>query len=322
MEPLTHTPTSNDPEWNESYYFVFYDKRNNLGAMSRIGFKPNRPEGMTFLFLFLPDGRAAAFHAIDEGRAYPKALRVEGMVHECIEDGKWRYTFKGPVVAVKNPETLPDVRNNPALIDDMFDASIDLEFAAINETYEYSEHMTPEALELGKKTGDMHWEQIALINGRIRLGEIEYEIADAIGQRDHTHGIRDWTAIDNWFYFVVWFSKDLAVNPAAVFDNEGNLGPGGFIFRDGRNIPIVEITLLSHELRKDAVFPLKTELELVDAEGRRHHLLGQPGSIIPVPFTDTSGNKSSLVQSFGSFELDDAKGGYGAYETLSKGSKC
>ncbi|GAH92799.1 unnamed protein product, partial [marine sediment metagenome] len=35
---------------------MFYDKEINLGGMSRIGFKPNKPEGMTFLFLFLPDG--------------------------------------------------------------------------------------------------------------------------------------------------------------------------------------------------------------------------------------------------------------------------
>jgi hypothetical protein len=320
MEPLTHKPTSDNPDWNESYYFVFYDKEHNLGAMSRVGFKPNRPEGMTFLFFYLPDGRAAAFHATDDGHEYPKALKVEGMTHECIEDGKWRYTFEGPLVVVKDPETLPDVRSNPALIDDLIDATVDLEFIAINETYEYSEHMTPEALELGKKTGDVHWEQIAIINGKIRLGDAEYEVKDAIGQRDHTHGIRDWTAIDNWFYFVIWFSKDLALNPAAVFDKEGNLGPGGFIFRDGRNIPIMEITLLSHELRKGSIFPSKTEVELIDSEGRKYHLRAQPGSIIPVPFTDANGKKSTLVQSFGSFELDGRKGGYGSYETLSKGS--
>ena len=87
------------------------------------------------------------------------------------------------------------------------------------------------------------------------------------------------------------------------------------------NIPIMEIVLLSHELREDGGFPIRTELELVDAEGRKYKLRGQPGPIIPVPFTDASGKRSILVQSFGSFELDDHRGGYGSYETLSKSSQ-
>ena len=62
MEQLTHHELcTNEPEWNESYYFVFYDKKNNLGGMTRLGFKPNKQEGMTFFFLFLPDGSASPF---------------------------------------------------------------------------------------------------------------------------------------------------------------------------------------------------------------------------------------------------------------------
>ncbi|MFX1501600.1 MAG: hypothetical protein ACFFDH_11610 [Promethearchaeota archaeon] len=42
------------------------------------------------------------------------------------------------------------------------------------------------------------------------------------------------------------------------------------------------------------------------------------GSIIPDPFIDSEGNKSVLVQSMGTFELNDLKGGYGSFETLRK----
>ena len=63
MEKITHIDKSTKhPEWNESYYFVFYSKKDKLGGMSRIGFKPNKQEGMTFLFLFLPDGSVAGYH--------------------------------------------------------------------------------------------------------------------------------------------------------------------------------------------------------------------------------------------------------------------
>ncbi len=316
MEPLTHPIGSKHAEWNESYYFVFYDKKNRIGGMSRIGFKPNKPEGMTFFFLFLPDGPAAGYHATDDGSHYPGSICVEGMSHISKSDGSWKYVFNGSMVVVKDPETLPEVRQNPELISDLIDVQMDVRFSPIHEVYEYSEHMTPESLKLGKKSGDQHWEQIARINGTVRLGEKEFRIKNALGQRDHTHGIRDWTGIGNWFYFVIWFNENLAVNPAAIVMDDGQLGSGGFLFKKGKNIPLKEIRLLRHSFRDDGLYPVSTELELIDELGEKHRLRARPGRIIPIPFEDESGNKSVLVQSFGDFELDGIVGGYGSYETL------
>ena len=230
MEPVTHEPTSDDPEWNESYYFVFFDKTKRVGGMSRVGFKPNKKDGMTFFFLFLPDGSVGAYHANDDAGRYPESLKVENVQHFCIEDGKWHYTFEGPMLIFNNPEDFAQVKENPEVISDLVGAKIELYYEAINETYEYSEHMTEESLEIGKKTGDVHWEQIGTVSGTVKVGEQKFDINECIGQRDHTHGIRDWTGIGNWFYFVVWFDKNLALNPAAVVLDDGRIGSGGFIF--------------------------------------------------------------------------------------------
>ena len=137
-----------------------------------------------------------------------------------------------------------------------------------------------------------------------------------MGQRDHTYGIREWTAIDNWFYFVVWFDKNLGINPAAVFDKKGRIGPGGFVFRDGKNVPIMSIELRSHTMRDDGLYPSETILDIVDKESREYELIARPGKIVPVPFVDKAGNRSVLVQSFGNFKLNGREGGYGSYETL------
>ncbi|MBY8979519.1 MAG: hypothetical protein KGD72_03935 [Candidatus Lokiarchaeota archaeon] len=59
-----------------------------------------------------------------------------------------------------------------------------------------------------------------------------------------------------------------------------------------------------------------SELELIDAQNDRHILKAKVGPIIPVNFQDSEGNQSILVQSFGTFELDGMKGGYGTFETL------
>jgi len=318
-EPLTHKTRSKNANWNESYYFVFYDRKHEVGGMSRVGFKPNRPEGMTFLFLFLPDGTVAASYTTDEGNEYPSAIKVDGMHHQHIRSDRWSYTFNGSMVVVDNSEILPRVREQPDLIKDLVDVSMNLDFAGLNEPYEYSEHMTAESLRIGKNSGDKHWEQIAKISGTLDIGESQYRITDCLGQRDHTYGIRDWTGIGEWFYFVVWFDEAHAVNPAAVITPDGRLGSGGFLYRNGRNVPIKDIRLLEHRFRPDGLFPVSTTLGLTDDEGEEHLLKGQPGRIVPVPFKDERGSEAVLVQSLGTFELDGVRSGYGAYEVLKRG---
>jgi len=321
LEQLTHTPKSNDPEWNESYYFIFYDQNSRIGGMSRLGFKPNKKEGMTFFFLFLSDGSVGVFHANDDACNYPNLLKVQN-VHHAYQGGEnWHYVFEGPMLIFDRPENFASVQENPDVITDLVGAKIDLKFKAHSDTYEYSEHMTAESLEIGKKSGDFHWEQIGKVSGTIVIGENEFVIDDCIGQRDHTHGIRDWTGIGNWFYFVVWFNENLAINPAAVIMDDGRIGSGGFIFRSGENIPIKTIRLLEHKYREDGVFPISTVLEIIDIKDRKYILKALPGSIIPVPFRGDDGSLSYLIQSFGSFQLDDLSGGYGAYEVLRKASE-
>jgi len=315
LEQLTHNP-STQIEWNESYYFTFYDKEKKIGGMSRVGFKPNKKEGMTFFFLFFPDGSVGAYHANDDARNYPNSLQVSSVQHNCLEDAEWHYSFEGPMLIFDDPKNFAKVKEDPEVITDLVGAKIDLEYKAFNETYEYSEHMTPESLEIGKKTGDMHWEQIGKVTGTVKVGEETFEIDGCIGQRDHTHGIRDWTGIGNWFYFVIWFNENLALNPAAVVMDDGRIGAGGFIYKDGENIPLKTFRLLDHSYQDDGIFPVSTKLELIDARGQKYILKAVPGKIIPVPFRDDSGNVSFLIQSFGSFQLDDIEGGYGCYEVL------
>lgn len=320
MEPLTHKLSSDEPNWNESFYFIFYDKDNEIGGMSRVGFKPNKKEGMTFFFVFLPDGSVGSYHANDDGSSYPDALRVENLEHECKSEKLWRYTFEGPMLILNNPEDFLQAKEKPEVISDLVGAKIDLQYAPINQSYEYSEHMTLESREIGKKSGDRHWEQIGKVTGTVKIGEQEYEIDSCLGQRDHTHGIRDWTGVGNWFYFVIWFDENLAINPAAILLEDGRISTGGFLYKGGENIPLREIYITEHSYRKGGVFPVYTELQIADANGDEHTLRAKPGAIMPVPFRDKDGAVSVLIQSFGEFELDDRIGGYGSYEVLRKGT--
>lgn len=317
MEPLFHAAKA-DTEWNESYYFIFYDKKQHLGGMSRLGFKPNKQEGTDFFILFLPDGSAALYNfgerVTDENR---KNTTVGGMTYQRLPSGEWHYAFNGKMVVAKNPEDLPKVGQQRELIAKIIKVNLDLTLSPINETYEYSKNMTPESLELGKKSGDEHWEQIGKVQGQIEVDNTAYPIVDIIGQRDHTHGVRDWTGIGNWLYFVVWFNENLCVNPAAIVADDGRVSSGGFIFKDGKNIPIKSICVMEQVFGSNNL-PISCKIEIIDTYNKRHVLEGKTGSMVPLPFMDERGKLSILVQAFGEFKFDDETGGYGSFENLRK----
>ena len=318
MEQLFHQPNSKDLEWNESYYFVFADNENDIKGMSRIGIKPNKKEGMSFFFLFLPDGSVAASHITERLETLTNPLNVGRMFHFRVEDGSWKFSFDGYMITLKNPEDLPKARENPSLISGLIEVRMAVDFHPISDTYEYSEYMSEESLDLGKKAGDEHWEQIGLVSGDIAIGDDNYKITDVMGQRDHTHGIRDWTGVGDWLYYVIWFNKDLCINPAAIVAEDGRVSTGGFLFKDGKNIPLKTIEILDQKFREDGVFPVSSKLKIVDWEDEEHILTGKVGPIIPVPFKDSEENLSYLIQAFGEFEMDGRKGGYGTFETLRK----
>lgn len=317
MEPLFHTAKA-DKEWNESYYFVFYDKKQNIGGMSRLGFKPNKQEGTDFFILFLPNGSAAIYNfsekVLDENR---KRLSVGGMRYKRLPNGTWRYVFNGKMVVTKKPEDLPKVGQNRELISKIADVKFDLALIPVHESYEYSSNMTKESLELGKKSGDEHWEQIGKVNGWIKTDEVTYQIQDIIGQRDHTHGLRDWTGVGNWLYFVVWFNENLCINPAAIIAEDGHVSSGGFIYQFGRNIPIKTIRVLE-QVFDDNNLPISCKIEILDKTGANHILEAKTGAMVPLSFTDGAGKLSILVQSFGEFVFDGKVGGYGSFENLRK----
>ena len=319
MERIIHMEKLTDHlEWNESYYFVFYDNQKRLGGMSRIGFKPNKQEGMTFFFLFLPNGSVAGYHQEIHIKELKNRLKVRGMYHDWQADGNWYFKFNGNMFFVENSLDLPKITQNPKLIQKVEKVDMDFLYTPINEVYEYSEYMTPESLEIGKKSGDKHWEQIGLVSGDLKIGDALFRFNNAMSQRDHTYGVRDWTGVGDWFYYVVWFNKDLAINPAAIVTDDGRLSTGGFLYKKGKNIPLKKINILNQKFEQKGVLPISSELEIIDNDGNKHKLEAKVGKIIPVPFKDFQGNQSVLIQSFGKFKLNGTEDGYGTFETLRK----
>ena len=102
---------------------------------------------------------------------------------------------------------------------------------------------------------------------------------------------------------------------AAIVLDDGRISVGGYIWKEGENTPLVGFRILDQQFI-DSVVPVSSVLELTDKKGVIHILRGRAGPVVPLPFVDEKGGISVLAQSFGEYELDGVKGGYGTYETL------
>jgi hypothetical protein len=315
-EPLAHSAKSST-EWDESYYFVFFDRTQNLGCMTRLGFKPNKDEGMAFFILFFPDGSAGSYQNMKriDDNTRKKKLQAGQVIHQPRLDGEWKYQLQANITITRRPEDLGNIDQHPELVSKVMPISINVTFSPLNDAYEYGQNMSQKSREIGKKVADAHWGQTGKVKGQIKLGDKVFSLEEAMGQRDHTHGLREWTGIASWLYYAVWFSEKLCINSAALVTEDGEISSGGFIFKNGKNIPIKSIRILDQEFQGD-VFPVSSKLELVDEFDGTHVLEGRAGSVVPVPFIDKEDNTSILAQSFGNFTFDSLTEGYGYFETL------
>ena len=79
-------------EWNESYYFNFHDKNNDITAFMRIGNKVNKNEKSMFFFLMSPKMIAGIKL---ETPFDNEPLNIAGLDFQEIESGKWNLKYNG-----------------------------------------------------------------------------------------------------------------------------------------------------------------------------------------------------------------------------------
>jgi hypothetical protein len=81
-------------EWNESFYFNFYDRGQDICGFMRIGLKPNKKEKSVFCFLMMPDGNV--FGLKDQAVMENNDLEAVGLkFSKLVDDKKWRLEFNG-----------------------------------------------------------------------------------------------------------------------------------------------------------------------------------------------------------------------------------
>ncbi len=287
-------------DWNESFYFSFYDKVNDICGFMRIGLKPNRAQKNVFCFLILPNGSIVG---MKKDVPYSDTeLSAGGLVFQkIVPEKRWKIMFNGGLHALFE-EGRPLKRT-----------SFMLDWNGLNEVFDYRDCISGGIKEeMSKKVASEHLEQFGRIKGLLEVGGKKYDI-EGLGERDHSWGVRDWTAPKMWIWLTCQFSDDCALNLTKLVVEQGEVD-AGFIHLDGRNIPLMKAKI--DTVYGDAGSPESFEMVLEDNEGNSHSITATVRKKAIMEFPNPEGHGISLMhETLAEYRMGD-KVGYGIAEYL------
>jgi len=156
---------------------------------------------------------------------------------------------------VRQPEPLRSAQialDRPAL-------GVDLAFTGGHDAFSYRDN--PDGLPRWFAVD--RFEQSGRLRGSIRLGDERIAI-DHPAHRDHSWGVRDWSAPRDWIWFVAYAPNGSAVQCWSWRTAEG-AGAAGYVLRAGRPVPIARVDARPH--LDSAGAPAALEATVYDVEG-------------------------------------------------------
>ncbi len=253
---LVH-PFGTHRHWSESFYFNFYDRAKDLCGFMRVGLKPNLGLKEVFCYFMMPDGSVVGLK--DSVPFDGPTIRAKGLGFEPLEpERSWRLSFSGGM------ERTTERKARKSHVE------FDLRFDALNRPFDYRECVSAHGERASREVASEHMEQVGKVTGRLSTGLDDFDV-NALGERNHSWGARDWGAPKGWTWLTCQFSESHAFNLTKLVTEDGTVD-AGFVFVDGRNIPVVGADL---NVNADFSRNIKSfDVTLRDSEGGSHKVFG------------------------------------------------
>lgn len=276
-------------EWNESYYFNFHDKKNDLTAFMRIGNKANKNEKSMFFYVMSPSMTAGIKL---ETPCDDKPLSIAGLEYEEIETGQWRLQYNGSIF---NPLEKTE-----------FKVTMDVTWDALNPVMDYVECVDEKETQLSSHVASEHYEQFGKASGKIEINGEEFQI-EALGERDLSRGVRAWGSPRMWMWINAQFSTEEAFNITKLSVEEGDIDAGYFHI-NSINEPLVKSDI---KVQFNQEIPSTFSMILMDKKGSEYMVHGEVVRLGLIPVDE----KMILIETLSKYNWED-KEGYGIAEFL------
>jgi hypothetical protein len=305
-----HAP-DDDPNYNESRYYSFFDPVPGLGGWVRMGNRPNEGYAEMTVCLYLPDGRVGFMFKrphIDGHHAH----HAGGLRFEVVAPYEEHHvTYVGMVCLLANPREMADpgraFKNNPHV-----PCTLDLRVTAAAQPSggepEWDEGEEPPAGS-SHSFARGHTEQQMAIAGLVEVGEERFDVAAGFGLRDHSWGPRVWQSIP-WYRWItasfgpVGIGCTLRGVPDSEYRNVNGYVSDLERYGDTRVVPVREMTLTSEY--DDEWFVVRNHV-VVTTDDHTYELDGDVWSSIPLR-NRRDGNVTRLTEGMTRWSYGDLRG--------------
>ena len=236
------------PLWNESFWFPFYDPRQEIGVVFRIGMYPNRQQANLF---YVVTHHGAHVHSVLDLQAPLPALDDRAL------------TVAGVTVEWEKPLERFRLRARHGA------HALDVAWEGISPTYLYPVPPGTTADEVPR-----HLEQGGTVSGTVTIAGTPHPV-DCFGHRDHSWGgERDWAKFHRWAYLSGEFGRDFWFNAVRIaFAPEAVVHIG--CLWDGNEVLALGDIALDVHTADGGARQTGVDARLVDERGRTHHIVGE-----------------------------------------------
>jgi hypothetical protein len=262
------------PHARESLYW------NVLLPEERLGF-------MGYCFL-KPSGEASSLAAVMDDSMQMRAFEL---IPDVAFEGTDLDRFRVGPLSVEHGEPLREVTIEFA----GEQVQMDWRYTALHEAFDYARNADGCCPAMATN----RFEQAGAVQGAFSVDGRSGRF-DTRGWRDHSWGVRDWTAMHHYKWISVHVGDDLTFNAMQTLWR-GEVRVNGFVLRDGQVSPLVELEIHTDydaELRQERV-----RVALHDEAGRTTHAVGERFAGATLPFGGIS-----LSEACCTFEVDGRDG--------------
>ena len=301
-----------EPNFNESAYYNFFDRKQRLGGWFRIGNRANEGNAERTVCLYLPDGRVL----FSFGRpkiANNDAFDAAGLSFEVQEPTqRHRTRFEGTLVELAEPRAMADPKtafeNNPKK-----KVSFDLIHEAVGPLYgNKAEKKADEDAE--QSFARAHFEQHMRVTGTLTIEGERFAI-DGFGLRDHSWGPRYWQAIHSYEWLTLNFGPDLGAMVSVIQrDAAGKERTAGGVLQRGMEIERLVKARIEAEYEDNGLYHKGVTAHVETEKGEELTIHGTVTSFIPL--RNRRGDAVTHIgEGMTEWRLDD-RVGYGLSELL------
>jgi hypothetical protein len=245
-DELRHRP-SPELAFSESKWFSFYDQSLNLWVSCRMGLEANRGKANRWVVVAF-EGKVV-YHDLSTNLDLPPCdwtdITINALQFQTLK------TMSCYKVRFENA-----------------DVSFDITWNAETPVFDYADCKVPIPPSLAAE----HYEQSGIVAGSFLYQGVLHAVV-GYGHRDHSWGVRHWEGFRGWVAFMARFGMGSYLHLEEFNEESGGLTRHGFIYHDGRNVPIRDANI-ALEIPEGKEFPASFRIMIYDVNGGRYSFSG------------------------------------------------